>query len=146
MKSRFLTAGLLLALASAASALEYRTTGRPALLYDAPSTAAGRVAVAGARLPLEVVVETADWVKVRDHNGRLAWIEGSALAGTRHVMVNVETSAVRRQPRSDADVVFHAARGVLLEAMAEPDSLGWMRVRHADGLTGWLLQHEVWGR
>jgi hypothetical protein len=35
---RLLAASLLLALAHPAAALEYRSTGRPALLYDAPST------------------------------------------------------------------------------------------------------------
>ena len=146
MKRRFLTAGLLLALAHPACALEYRTTSRAALLYDAPSQAGTKVAIAGSGLPLEVVVETAGWVKVRDHSGRLAWIEQSALGGARRVMVKADTSNVRQQPRSDADVVFHAARGVLLEVTGEPDSFGWLPVRHADGLGGWLPVHEVWGR
>lgn len=146
MKRRLFTAGLLLTLASPASGLEYLTTKRPALLYDAPSVAANKVVIVGSSLPLEVVVETADWVKVRDHSGRLAWIEKSALGGVKHVMVKVEASAVRQQPRSNADVVFRATRGVLLEALDEPNSLGWLRVRHAEGLSGWLPGHEVWGR
>jgi len=68
-------------LANPASALEYRSTGRAAILYDAPSTAAGKLAVAGSGLPLEVVVDTDTWVKVRDYPGRLAWIEKAALDG-----------------------------------------------------------------
>ncbi|HET9463230.1 MAG TPA: SH3 domain-containing protein, partial [Thiobacillus sp.] len=63
-----LAAGLLLTLAAPAYALEYRSTGRAALLYDAPSTAAGKIAIAGSGLPLEVVVDTDAWVKVRDHS------------------------------------------------------------------------------
>lgn len=139
-------AGLLLALATPAGALEYLSTGRPALLYDAPSTAAGRVSVAGSGLPLEVVVDTAGWVKVRDPNGQLAWIEKSALGGARSVMVNSDTGLIRRQPHGDAEIVFRAARGVLLEVTGEADSSGWLPVRHADGLTGWLPVNEIWGR
>ena len=146
MKLRFLIAGLSLALAHPASALEYRTTGRVALLYDAPSTAAGKVAIAGSGLPLEVVVDTVAWVKVRDHSGRLAWIEKSALGGTRSVMIKAESSAVRQQPRPDADIVFRAGRGVLLEATGDANALGWLPVKHADGLTGWLPAHEAWGK
>lgn len=135
----------LLALAAPAHALEYRSTGRAALLYDAPSTAAGKVAVAGAGLPLEVVVDTDAWAKVRDPSGRLAWIEKAALGGPRTVMIKVETSTVRQQPRSDADPVFHAARGVLLAVTGETSAYGWLPVKHPDGLAGWLPAYEVWG-
>jgi len=141
-----LASGLLLALAKPASALEYRSTGRAALLYDAPSTAAGKLAVAGSGLPLEVVVDTEAWVKVRDYTGRLAWIEKSALDGAKSVMVKVETSVVRQQPRADADIVFRAARGVLLEVTGKPDVYGWLPVKHANGLTGWVPVQEVWGQ
>ena len=143
---RLFAAGLLLALANPACALEYRSTGRAALLYDAPSTAAGKVAIAGSGLPLEVVVDTQAWVKVRDHDGRLAWIEKSVLGGTRSVMIKAESSLIRQQPRPDAAIVFRATRGVLLEATGEADAYGWLPVKHADGLAGWLPAHEVWGR
>ena len=143
---RLLIAGLLLVLPHAASALEYRSTGRAAVLYDAPSTTAGKVAIAGRGLPLEVVIVTDAWVKVRDHSGRLAWIEKSAFGGTRSVMVKSETSVVRQQPRPDAEVVFQAARGVLLELTGEVDAYGWLPVKHADGQAGWLPAHEAWGR
>lgn len=136
----------MLALTQPAWALEYLSTGRAALLYDAPSTAAGKVSIAGSGLPLEVVVDTADWVKVRDPNGQLAWIEKSALGGGRSVMVNVETSLIRRQPQAAAEVVFRAARGVLLEVTGEAGPYGWLPVRHVDGLSGWLSVNEIWGR
>jgi SH3-like domain-containing protein len=142
----WLAAGLLLALPLASSALEYRSTGRAALLYDAPSTAAGKVAIAGSGLPLEVVVDTEAWVKVRGHSGRLAWIEKTALGGTKTVMVKADTSVIRQQPRADAEVVFRAARGVLLDVTGEVDSAGWLPVKHADGQAGWLPAHEAWGK
>lgn len=146
MTLRFLLAGLSLALALPASALEYRTTSRAALLYDAPSTAAGKVAIAGSGLPLEVVVDTQAWVKVRDHSGRLAWVENAALGGPRSVMIKTESSAIRQQPRPDAGIAFRAGRGVLLEATGDPNTFGWLPVKHADGLTGWLPAHEAWGK
>ena len=54
----FLAGSLLFVLAKPASALEYRSTGHAAVLYDAPSTAAGKLTVAGSGLPFEVVVDT----------------------------------------------------------------------------------------
>lgn len=146
MKFRLFIVGLLLALAYPASALEYRSTAQASILYDAPSTLAGKVAIAGSGLPLEVIVELQSWVKVRDHNGHLAWIEKSALTGARSVMIKTESSAIRQRPRPDADIVFRAARGVLLEPTGEPDGFGWLPVKHADGRTGWLPAHEAWGK
>jgi SH3-like domain-containing protein len=140
-----LATALLLAPAPA-WALEYRSTGRAALLYDAPSTTSGKVAVAGSGLPLEVIVETEGWVKVRDHTDRLAWIEKSALGGAKTIMVTRESSIIRQQPRADADIAFRAARGVLLELNGNPNSNGWIPVRHVNGLTGWLPVNEAWGR
>jgi SH3-like domain-containing protein len=146
LKPRLFIAGLMLALPCAASALEYRSTGRAALLYDAPSTTAAKVAIAGSGLPLEVVVDAGAWVKVRDHSGRLSWIEKSALGGAKNVMVKAESSVIRQQPRADADVAFRAVRGVLLQVSGDADSHGWLPVKHADGLAGWVPAHEVWGR
>lgn len=139
-------AGLLAALMQPAWALEYRSTGRAALLYDAPSTAAGKVAIAGNGLPLEVVVDAGAWVKVRDPNGHLAWIERSALGGPKKVMVKADVSLIRQQPLSDADVVFRATRGVLLDITRESDTYGWLLVKHADGLAGWMPAYEAWGK
>ena len=141
-----LATGLLLTLAHPAWALEYRSTGRAALLYDAPSTAASKIAIAGSGLPLEIVVVTDVWVKVRDPGGRLAWVEKSALGGAKTVMVKADASVVRQQPRADAEVVFRAERGLLLEVAGAADPYGWLPVRHADGLSGWLPANEVWGR
>lgn len=146
LKSALPLAACLLACALPASALEYRTTSRAALLYDAPSTAAGKVAVAGSGLPLEVVIDSQAWLKVREPSGRLAWIEQAALGGARGVMIKAESSAIRQQPRPDAAIVARAARGVLLEATGNADTFGWIPVKHADGLTGWVPAHEVWGR
>ena len=146
MKARLLAVALLLALAHPARALEYRSTGRATILYDAPSTAAGKVAIAGSGLPLEVVVDTEAWIKVRDHSGRLLWVEKSALGGAKTVMVKAESSVMRKQPRADADAVVRVARGVLLDVTGAADPLGWLPVKHVDGQVGWLPAHEAWGK
>lgn len=141
-----LAAGFLLALSHPASALEYRSTGRATILYDAPSTVAGKVAIAGSGLPLEVVVDTESWIKVRDFSGRLSWVEKSALGSAKTIMVKAETSTIRKQPRADAEAVAQVARGVLLSVTGPADAFGWLPVKHAAGLTGWLPAHEAWGR
>jgi SH3-like domain-containing protein len=145
LKSR-LAACLLCALAFPASALEYRSTGRAAILYSLPSTYAAKIAIAGSGLPLEIVVDAGPWLKVRDPDGRLLWVEKSALGSAKTVMVKAETGVVRQQPRADADIVLHVAKGVLLNLTGAVDASGWLPVKHASGKSGWLPVHEVWGQ
>ena len=139
-----LLAALALLLAAPCWALEFRSTARAAILYDAPSQHATKMAVAGIGVPFELFVETDAWTKVRDANGRLAWVEKSALGNAHNVMVNVTEARIYQQPMASAEVRFRAARGVLLVARGAPRA-GWIEVQHADGMSGWVRQHEVWG-
>lgn len=125
-------------------ALQFRSTARPAVLYDAPSQQAGKVAVAGVGVPFEILVETDAWTKVRDVSGRLAWLEKAALGNARTVMVNVPEARVYAQASSTADTRFRAARGLLLNARGTAQA-GWLEVQHADGLSGWIRQRDLWG-
>lgn len=134
-----------LPLATPAWALQFLSTTRPAVLYDAPSQQAGKVAVAGAGVPFEVFVETDAWIKVRDVSGRLAWLEKSALGNAPNVMVNVPETRVYAQASTSSETRFRVARGVLLSARSAPNT-GWLEIQHADGMSGWIRQHEVWGQ
>lgn len=100
--------------------------------------------MASAGVPFEIFVETDAWVKVRDANGRLAWLEKATLGNARHVMVTVPEARVYAQNTTASETRFRASRGVLLSARGTPQS-GWLEVQHADGLSGWIRQHEVWG-
>lgn len=135
---------LVFGLSASAWALQFRSTARPAVLYDAPSQQAGKVSVTGAGVPFEVLVETDAWLKVRDANGRLAWLEKSALGNARNVMVNVPEARVHAQNIPTSETRFRVSRGVLLAARGTPQA-GWLEVQHVDGLSGWIRQHEVWG-
>ena len=59
-------------------------------------------------------------------------------------MVKIDSSAIRQHRAPDADIVFHAARGVLLEPHRRSGRYGWLPVKHADGRAGWLPAHEAW--
>ena len=144
MNKRLLLAAAALVVAAPSWALEFRTTTRAAILYDAPSQFATKLAVAGVGVPFEIFVETDSWIKVRDVTGRLAWLEKSALGNTHTVMVDVDEARVLQQPATNAEVRFRAARGVLLQAQGAPRD-GWLEVQHVDGLRGWVRRHEVWG-
>lgn len=141
---RAVAAGILLSLTASLWALDFASTQRPAILYDAPSSAAEKIAIVSAGYPLEKVVTTAGWVKVRDETGQLAWVEESAL-GTKHtVLIRVQETSVMEKPSENAAAVFRVAQGVVLD-MLQTGEGGWVKVRHANGQEGYLKISDVWG-
>jgi SH3-like domain-containing protein len=143
---RLMAGAALLLLAAASHALEFKTVGAAAaILYDAPSTHSGKLFIAPYGMPLEVVLAYGEWVKVRDAGGDFSWTESKALSSKRHVIVRSNTGTkVHAAPDEASSTVFVAEKGVLLEP---GDSVpgGWIKVRHRDGLAGFVKAAEVWG-
>jgi SH3-like domain-containing protein len=135
---------LLLLVAQAAYGFDFVSVAEPAILYDANSLKAKKLFVATRYLPLEQVVVLENWVKVRDNSGKLFWIEKRQLSGKRYVMVTVPSTDVRSSPDEAAAVVFKATQQLGLEWLGNSGG-GWVRVRHADGNTGYLKSNDVWG-
>ncbi len=135
----------LLAAAGSAHALDYVSVAEgSAILYDAPSTKAKKMFVVSRYLPLEQVVSLDAWVKVRDSSGSLAWIEKRALSSKRFVVVTSALAEVRKAPDESAAVVLQARQQVALEWLENAD-IGWLKVRHQDGVTGYVRTADVWG-
>ncbi|MBA5685715.1 SH3 domain-containing protein [Rugamonas apoptosis] len=139
-------AGALLMLAAASSqAFDFKTVGAaPAILYDAPSTKGGKLFIVPRGTPLEVVLTYGDWVKVRDLSGELAWTEAKGLSAKRNVIVRSANVKIRATADDNGTPVFTADKGVLLE-LVEPAASGWAKVRHRDGLTGFIKNTDIWG-
>jgi len=142
---RSLAASALLAFACSAAAGEFRSiaeNGTP--MYDAPSVRAKKLFVASRYYPVEVVIIIDSWVKVRDQAGDLVWVEKKTLSDKRTVIVTVPVAEVRQAANDQAALVFQAQQGVALD-VAEPPAGGWIRVRHAEGQSGYIKINQVWG-
>jgi SH3-like domain-containing protein len=139
-------AGSILMLAScAAAAFDFKTVGaHPAILYDAPSTKGGKLYLAPSGMPVEVMLSYGEWVKVRDAAGDMAWTEARGLSAKRNVIVRVASARVRAAPEDNAAVLMTADKNVLLE-LVDPEAGPWVRVRHRDGISGYVRASEVWG-
>jgi SH3-like domain-containing protein len=138
-------AALLASACAAAAAAEYKSVeDNAAVLYDAPSRAAKPLYVVSKHYPLEVIVNLEAWVKVRDHTGALAWVERKALGTRRMVLVTAPLAEARQRAEDTAPAAFGAAQNVALE-LVEIAPGGWLRVRHADGATGYVRAAQVWG-
>lgn len=141
-----LSAALLLVLASAqACAADFRSVGPPSVvLYDAPSLKGGKRYIAPRGMPVEIVARYGDWVKVRDADGELAWTESKGLSARRNVVVKALSARLRAAPDDNAAILMTADKGVLLE-LVDPQTSGWVSVRHQDGIAGFVRATEVWG-
>lgn len=136
---------LLASACAAAAAAEYKSVeDNAAVLYDAPSRAAKPLYVVSKHYPLEVIVNLEAWVKVRDHTGALAWVERKALGARRMVLVTAPLAEARQRAEDAAPAAFGAVQNVALE-LVEIAPGGWLRVRHADGATGYVRAAQVWG-
>lgn len=124
---------------------EFRSaTDEAVVLYDAPSAQSKKLFIVSRGYPLEVVVVVTGWVKVRDAAGTLSWVEATKVsAKPRTVMVKVPTASVRVSADETAPVVFQAQQDVVLELTEVAG--GWLRVRHRDGVSGFIRAAQVWG-
>ena len=138
-------AALLAGISFGAGAAEFRSVQEnAAVLYDAPSRAATPLYVVQRNYPLEVIVNLEGWVKVRDQAGALTWIEKKSLGERRTLLVTGASAEARQRPEDAAPATFSAAQNVTLEFL-EVAPGGWLRVRHADGATGYVRAQQVWG-
>jgi SH3-like domain-containing protein len=132
----------------AALALDYASVAKPAILYDTSSPNGRKLAIIRPGTPVEIVLSTestdSQWMRIRDPSGALSWIDGSALNKQRTVLVTADQATVRREASEAAPAVFAANREVVLD-LVSVEPAGWIKVRHADGSSGYLRATEVWG-
>jgi SH3-like domain-containing protein len=133
-----------------AAALEYRSVSVPkAVLYDAPSGQAKKLFVVSQGYPVELIVDLGNWIKVRDHFGTLSWIESKDLNNTRTLIVTADNAELRQTADASAQVISRVEKDVLLEMLepptAGPEGSNWIKVKHRDGLTGYIQASSVWG-
>lgn len=140
---------LLVALAAPCTitlAAEFRAPSEDAVvLYDAPSAQSQKLFIVSRGYPLEVIVVLQGWVKVRDANGALSWVEaGKVSTKPRTVLVKTSVAQIRQAADDNAPVVFQAKQNVVME-LTEVVAGGWLRVRHQDGVSGFIRVAQVWG-
>jgi len=128
----------------AGHAIEFRTVSDElSVLYEAPSTQSRKQLILTRGYPVEVIIETEGWVRVRDDAGTFGWIESVRLDTKRTVMVSVDVAPARREPNDSAAVLFRARKGVFLDFLDVAG--GWAKVRHRSGMVAYVRLTDLWG-
>jgi SH3-like domain-containing protein len=94
-------------------------------------------------LPVQVVAETAEWRRVCDPEGGLAWVHKRVTDGRRAVMNRQSRpAALFKKPKTGAETsAYLAPRSLASLVRCEK---GWCRVK-ADRASGWVREGLLWG-
>lgn len=129
-----------------AIALEFRSVAiNKAILYDAPSTEAQKLYVIGNGYPVEVIVNLGEWIKIRDHFGTLSWIQGKQLSTKRMALVVSDKTDLKQSEEDSAALLATFEKDVVVEVLSGAAKSGWVKVKHRDGLTGFVRNTALWG-
>ncbi len=93
-------------------------------------------------MPLQVIAEYGHWRRVIDKDGQGGWVHYTMLSGSRTVLIDGDSTALRARPEADA----------LENAMLEPGVIArlgkcdanWCRLT-AGGYRGWVPKSVLWG-
>ena len=126
-------------------ALDFKAVEAPvSVLYDAPSAKGKKLFLLKRYTPVEVIVSVEGFIKVREPEGAIGWVEKKTLTDKRQVLVIAPKAQIRVSPTADAALVFEAEKGVAMELL-EPAKDGWAKVKHIDGPAGMVRLTQVWG-
>ena len=121
-----------LTLCISAWALDMRAPNDNVVVYDGGSTQATPQFILLRGTPVELIVTTDKWSKIREAGGGMGWVERSQLIDRTQVIVTAANGEVRQAPDAASPLVFAAQKDVLLDIADKPVG-GWVKVRHRDG-------------
>ena len=148
VKTGFIQCGLFfcaLLLCNVANALEFKSVSiAKAILYDAPSTEAGKLYIASQSYPVEIIVNLNNWIKIRDHFGALSWIEAKHLSSKQTALVTANLAEIRQADDVSSSLLATLDKDVVLEVLPGGKN-GWVKVKHRDGIIGFVQSLSLWG-
>jgi SH3-like domain-containing protein len=142
--TKFLLIAALFMLLPNLAAAEFRAVSVPkAIVYDSPSAQSKKLYLLGQGYPVEVIVNLAEWVKVRDQQGGLSWIDAKQLSPKRTLLM-IASADIKQTAEAGASSIGRLEKDVVVDLL-EPAKNGWVKVKHKDGLTGFIQTSVVWG-
>jgi SH3-like domain-containing protein len=97
----------------------------------------------GKGFPLKVIGSRGKWYKVRDFEKDEGWVYAPLTSRQAHLVVKKPVINLRSGPGTRYRVVSQARYGVVLQT--EKRVKGWVKVRHASGVSGWVARKLLWG-
>ena len=119
---------------------------KKAILYEGPSDATDKEYIITEGYPLLVMVKLKDWLKVKDHEGKISWINVSDTAKQRMVMTLKKNVNLFYKPTINSVHLATVDEFVTLKLLSSYDSNGWIEVKTLTGyIEGYVRKEDVWG-
>lgn len=113
-----------------------------ARIRNGPGTQYGTAWMVTQGYPLEKMGQKGEWIQIRDPEGDEGWIHQTLVKEADIVVVKNKIVNIRKGPGTKYPVVMQCEQGVVLRVLERKNV--WIKVRHADGETGWIHSNLVW--
>ena len=133
----------LLFAAAAAGARMVSVKGRKVNLRAGPGTKYEVLWELGRGFPLKVIKRKGGWLKVRDFENDEGWLLARLVNRVPHMVVKRRRVNIRSGPGKRYRLVGKANYGVVFRTLKRKGA--WVKVRHENGTTGWILRKLLWG-
>ena len=97
----------------------------------------------GIGYPLRVIGTKGNWYKVKDFEGDSGWIYKKLISKKSHLIVKKKRINIRSGPGRNKKIIGKANYGVVFKTLKRKS--GWVKVRHENGLEGWVKRDLLWG-
>ena len=118
---------------------------KQSILFEGPSTTE-KMYIVTEGYPLEVLVSLKDWKKVKDHNGKISWIESKHTHNERTVLITKDDVVIFNQANEKSHKLANVEKFVVLKLNSTMLVGNWAQVKtQIEGLIGLVNAREVWG-
>jgi len=93
--------------------------------------------------PLKVLDKQRTWLHVVDFEGDKGWVAARLTSQTPHMIVRAKIVNIRSKPSTSATIIAKAQQGTVFRTLRHQG--GWVKVRHHQGIVGWVAKHLLWG-
>lgn len=97
----------------------------------------------GKGFPLQIVSSKGNWLKVTDFEKDTGWIYKKLITDKRHLIVKKKRVNIRNKPGKNSNIIGKANYGVVFRTLETKK--GWAKIKHENGLTGWIKRDLLWG-
>lgn len=135
---------LLMLVAPAPGRAEMVSVNRPKInMRSGPGTQYGVMWELGRGYPLKVLGRQGNWLKVIDFENDTGWIYKPLVSHRAYLIVKKPVVNIRSGPGTGYRLIGKANYGVVLRTVSR--SRSWVKIRHENGLTGWVKRSLLWG-
>ena len=97
----------------------------------------------GKGFPLRIIKTKGNWYKVVDFENDRGWVYKKLVGKQPHMVVKKKLVNIRSGPGAKYKLVGKANYGVVFKTLEQRP--GWAKVKHENGLIGWIRRDLVWG-